>query len=151
MTYEEEVTPEIDPPVVEPPPPATLLGRIFAHRRPARTVVQAPLVRLAPPAPVPTVVPDPPRPVTRPPAAAPRPVAPPAPTPPPPPAPASPAPAPPAPAPTPPPAVATRYCATCGDRVEVAADGLHCRVGHRLSPAHASAPRRGLLRRLFRR
>jgi hypothetical protein len=33
--------------------------------------------------------------------------------------------------------VATRYCATCGDRVPVAADGLHCHLGHRLSPAHA--------------
>jgi hypothetical protein len=41
---------------------------------------------------------------------------------------------------------ATRYCATCGARVPLAADGLHCREGHRLSPAHARR-RFGLSRR----
>jgi hypothetical protein len=41
---------------------------------------------------------------------------------------------------------ATRYCASCGARVPLAADGLHCREGHRLSPAHARR-RFGLLRR----
>jgi hypothetical protein len=32
---------------------------------------------------------------------------------------------------------ATRFCPGCQARVAVAADGLHCRSGHRLSPAHA--------------
>jgi hypothetical protein len=43
--------------------------------------------------------------------------------------------------------VGTRYCPVCGERVPVAADGLHCRLGHRLSPAHARSVRRGLGRR----
>jgi hypothetical protein len=38
-----------------------------------------------------------------------------------------------------------RYCWMCDDRVPIAADGLHCYLGHRLSPAHAK--RRGRLRR----
>jgi hypothetical protein len=40
---------------------------------------------------------------------------------------------------------AARYCWMCDDRVPIAADGLHCYLGHRLSPAHAK--RRGRLRR----
>jgi hypothetical protein len=39
-----------------------------------------------------------------------------------------------------------RYCWMCDDRVPLAADGLHCYLGHRLSPAHAKR-RRGLFRR----
>jgi len=31
---------------------------------------------------------------------------------------------------------ASRYCPVCADRVAVAADGLHCHLGHKLSPAH---------------
>jgi len=46
---------------------------------------------------------------------------------------------------------ATRNCAMCGQRVPVDADGLHCYLGHALSPAHAEPPRRGFLRRLFGR
>jgi hypothetical protein len=42
--------------------------------------------------------------------------------------------------------VGARYCPACDDRVPVAADGLHCRLGHRLSPAHARR-RGGWLRR----
>ncbi len=38
--------------------------------------------------------------------------------------------------------VATRFCPMCGDRVPIAADGLHCHLGHRLSPAHAPRRRR---------
>ena len=174
-SYDEEVTPDIDPPLIEPPPPATLLGRIFAHRRDDRTVVRAPLVRVepepeAPPAPAVatgqgwSVVHSaphaawepPPAPVAEPvrePAAEPvaQPVA----------GPQreqeseqeseqeqeqeqeqerEPARAQPAAA-----RVASRYCATCGDRVPVAPDGLHCRLGHRLSPAHARS--RGWLHR----
>jgi hypothetical protein len=139
-SYDEEVTPAIDPPRIEPPPTATVLGRIFAHRRRAGTVVQAPLVRVtepAPPEPVDEPVPDGPvtaepvadEPVAPEPAAArapdPRPVA----------AAETPAAEP----------VATRFCTTCDARVPLAADGLHCRLGHRLSPAHAR--RRGLFRR----
>lgn len=142
-SYDEELTPEIDPPIVEPPPAATTLGRIFAHRRSRRTVVEAPLVPLEATAPAPDARAEP--------------VAGPAPHP-------APEPAPvvapvvaPDPAPEPAgtdragtqPEVATRYCRECGGRVPLAADGQHCRDGHRLSPAHAR--RRGLLRRLFGR
>jgi hypothetical protein len=42
--------------------------------------------------------------------------------------------------------VGARYCWMCDDRVPLAADGLHCHLGHRLSPAHAKR-RRGLFRR----
>lgn len=41
--------------------------------------------------------------------------------------------------------VGARFCWMCNDRVPTAADGLHCYLGHRLSPAHAK--RRGLFRR----
>jgi outer membrane biosynthesis protein TonB len=167
--------------MVQPPPAATVLGRIFSHRRQRRTVVEAPLVRLDPPPeppapaagprpervaepspepvaerrteppPVPRVEPDPPR---TPPAPPPRAAAPPDPPrwmgPPEPPRPPAP-PAPPAPAPPrAAPAVATRYCATCGDRVPVAPDGLRCHLGHRLSPAHAEKRHRRWFRRRSR-
>jgi hypothetical protein len=107
--------------VVEPPAPATLIGRIFAHRRRSATVVRATLVETEAFEPV------------------------------------GPADSPgvadvvgPADAPAAPPGgaaraatlVATRYCRVCAERVAVAPDGLHCRRGHRLSPAHA-ARRRG--------
>ncbi|HEV2890954.1 MAG TPA: hypothetical protein VGX28_11325 [Frankiaceae bacterium] len=46
---------------------------------------------------------------------------------------------------------ATRYCGMCGERVPLDADGLHCHLGHRLSPAHAERRRGGWLRRLFGR
>jgi hypothetical protein len=42
-----------------------------------------------------------------------------------------------------------RYCWMCDDRVPIAADGLHCYLGHRLSPAHAK--RRGWRLRRGRR
>jgi hypothetical protein len=130
-SYDEELTPEIDPPIVEPPPAATTLGRIFAHRRSRRTVVEAPLVPLEATAPAPDARAEP---VAEP---APDPVPDPLPDP-----------APPEPAATEP-EVATRYCRECGGRVPLAADGQHCRDGHRLSPAHAR--KGGLLRRLFGR
>jgi hypothetical protein len=41
---------------------------------------------------------------------------------------------------------ATRYCPVCEARVTTAPDGLHCREGHRLSPAHGRR-RGGWLRR----
>lgn len=44
---------------------------------------------------------------------------------------------------------ATRYCGMCGDRVPIDADGLHCYLGHTLSPAHAVPPPRRGLRRWF--
>lgn len=44
MTYDEQVTPESDPPVFEPPPPSVRLSGILAQRPVARTVVQAPLL-----------------------------------------------------------------------------------------------------------
>ncbi len=161
-SYDEEFTPEIDPPLFEPPPPATLLGRIFAHRARQRTVVQAPLVpvagrtRGAPPDAVPApVVPEGVREAT--PAAAPdgpdeEIVGPPVVGP--------PVVEPPVTAAVPdadgprhsepgaaaPAIVATRYCPGCDERVPVAADGLHCHLGHRLSPAHGRS-RRGRLRR----
>lgn len=136
-SYDEEVTPEIDPPLIDPPPAATLLGRIFAHRRPKGTVVRAPLVRIdVPEPPAPEPVPTAPEPVAAPdPAPAPPVVAPLEP------------PATPPPSPAPPvdaqPAAATRFCPVCADRVAVAADGLHCTLGHRLGGAHRRS--RGLL------
>jgi hypothetical protein len=150
--------------VVEPPPAATLLGRIFAHRTQEGTVVRAPLVRVDDLARSQTAAePDVPDVVAEPEAAAPpvapesegaaRPAAPeagpatvppagtrraPMPEPAPEPAPepvsdpvAERAATPPAPRPR-----ASRYCPVCADRVAVAADGLHCHLGHKLSPAH---------------
>jgi hypothetical protein len=146
-SYDEEITPDIDPPQIEPPPPATLLGRIFTHRRQERMVVRAPLVRVDiprepdEPPPAPSV--EPAEPVAVEPLAA------------------EPEPVEPEPEPEPEPvAVAepvrepapvqpsvtevTRYCPGCRNRVAIAADGLHCARGHRLSPAHAR--RRGWFR-----
>lgn len=163
--YDEDLTPEVDPPVVEPPPAATLIGRIFAHRRPPATVVQALLVPAEaygmPPASAAEVpgmsdavaadeavagepgrsdeavaeepgrsdeaVAEEPGTAEEPlgavePAGSEMPEV----------APAADRP------------VGTRYCATCGERVPLAADGLRCARGHRLSPAHAR--RRGLFR-----
>ena len=150
-SYDEELTPEFDPPVIEPPPPATLLRRIFAHGRTRPTVVRAPLVRVddpqTPAKPDETAVepesedvversrPEPPAALvdearvearsTR----------------------VEPAPVEPAPAPAEEPAVAVamRFCPRCGDRVPLATDGLSCHLGHRLSGAHRAR------RRWFRR
>lgn len=178
------MTPATDPPLIEPPPAATLLRRIFAHRGGRGTVVRVPLVRVAEPpaepgtadadapeapvvwpgwdgvgaperdvAPLPTTPPAV-EPLAAPPAVPPASEAPVEP--------AGRAAAPAAEAAEEPsrapagervaaPAPARRYCPMCGDRVPADADGLHCHLGHRLSPAHAERPRRGLLRRLFRR
>jgi hypothetical protein len=240
-TFDEELTPSTDPPLLEPPPTATLLGRIFAHRRTKRTVVSAPLLRMAEPA----EPAEPPVEAVAAPAevaAAPVPVAEDAPVPPwlvdepegvaaaavaPPPVevpvvevpvveewpgapdgsgtdaePASPTdvmpvgltvgipggtPAAVAESPAEVPDVSpddvdggdaaaaeaaggdaaddgavgegavvadadtTRFCAMCGGRVRADRDGLRCYLGHRLSPAHADAPRDGWLHRLLRR
>lgn len=151
-SYDEELTPEIDPPVIEPPPAATLLGRIFAHRRSRRTVVRAPLVRVDPPhtpakpdEPAAEPAPEPPVDPANGPSAdefvAPvnvaepemsrdesAPITPPA--------------TPPARPPDVVADVATRYCPQCGDRVPVGVDGLHCHLGHALTGAHRKPKRR---------
>jgi len=156
-----------------------MLGRIFAHRRKARTVVRAPLLPVeelpAPPVtgpgvpwsagtgpdapddvaadvaadeapaedePAVAVAPEP-EPVPEPEAAteleeAPAPVVGE-------PVPDEPAPVEPVPEAVPeavPEGAATRFCPMCGDRVPIDADGLHCYLGHRLSPAHAPRRRR---------
>ena len=144
-SYDEDLTPGTDPPVIEPPPAATLLGRIFAHRRDRGTVLRAPLVPVNPPEPVADRdTPDSEetdvagQPLAEPAGAEPPPVPHPVPRPVP-----SPIPQPDA---EPAPRVAARYCPACDERVPLAADGLHCSRGHRLSPAHAKR-RRGWFRR----
>lgn len=150
MSYDEQVTPKSDPPLVEPPPPVARLSGILAHSAGPRTEVRAPLqpvdedesdvsMQTTPPAPAePRDVeqePDADVPVEpwsddafhalvisadEPPAAL-----------------------------EPDPVLeelvteavgvgqVERRCELCGDRVHVDADALRCPLGHKLSPAHA--------------